>query len=99
MFYFCTRGLIRQSRCKRLQSTSRNFRFEENGICIDHISPVSYKSPDNHNKILILINNDNEDDDYDNNNDDDNQDNVMKDNVAQLTAQTYWEKKHPGCSQ
>lgn len=57
------------------------------------------KSPDNHNKILILINNDNEDDDYDNNNDDDNQDNVMKDNVAQLTAHTYWEKKHPGCSQ
>lgn len=57
------------------------------------------KSPDNHNKILILINNDNEYDDYDNNNDDDNQDNVVKDNVAQLTAKTYWEKKHPGCSQ
>ena len=52
--------------------------------------------------MLILINNDNEGDDYDNNNNnnnDDNQDNVVKDNVTQLTAQTYWEKEHPGCSQ
>ena len=50
--------------------------------------------------MLILINNDNEGGDYDNNNndDDDNQDNVVKD-VTQLTAQTYWEKEHPGCSQ
>ena len=48
--------------------------------------------------MLILINNDNEGDDYDNNNYDDNQDNVVKD-VTQLTAQTYWEKEHPGCSQ
>lgn len=53
------------------------------------------KSPDNHNKILILINNDNEDDDYDNNNDDNNQDNVVKDNVAQLTAQTREREKAP----
>lgn len=50
--------------------------------------------------MLILIINDNEGGDYDNNNnnDDDNQDNVVKD-VTQLTAQTYWEKEHPGCSQ
>ena len=49
--------------------------------------------------MLILINDDNEGDDYDNNNNDDNQDNVVKDNITQLTAQTYWEKEHPGCSQ
>lgn len=50
--------------------------------------------------MLILIINDNEGGDYDNNNNnnDDNQDNVVKD-VTQLTAQTYWEKEHPGCSQ
>ena len=46
--------------------------------------------------MLILINNDNEGDDYDNNNNDDNQDNVVKDNVTQLTAQTYWEKSTLG---
>ena len=49
--------------------------------------------------MLILIINDNKGGDYDNNNNnDDNQDNVVKD-VTQLTAQTYWEKEHPGCSQ
>ena len=48
--------------------------------------------------MLILINNDNEGDDYDDNNNDDNLDNVVKD-VTQLTAHTYWEKEHPGCSQ